>query len=270
MPPHATLSLFLHGGPGLSCIAERDAYSDTLPVHWWDQPRAVVHTPRPFATLVDAALDQLDELRRANGDPVPVVAHSFGANLAYELALRRPDAIASLTLLAPVHDLGGAFVQLAARLAAANATQSERLRDAILTYKNGAPGINAIWALIVAVQSTPDFLSAYWSKAARAAHKRFVELMACEPVFDPAAYEAIFKDFATSPAASSTSACSAPVHIVFGTVDPLARPEHDFAWWRGRFTNAVRHDVDAGHFIQLETPPSTWLGEFLQYPAARS
>lgn len=259
MPPHTTTSLFLHGGPGLSCIAERDAYGDDLPIYWWDQPRAVMHTPRPFATLVSAALDQLDALRRANGGPVPVIAHSFGVNLAYELALRQPNAIASLELLAPVHDLGGAFIQLAARLAAADTTQAERLRDAILTYENGVPSIDATWALIVAVQSTPDFLSAYWSKAAQAPHKRFVELMAREPVFDPAAYEAIFKDFTTGPVASSMSGCSAPVHILFGTVDPLARPEHDFAWWRRRFPNAMRHDVDAGHFIQLETLPATWL-----------
>lgn len=45
-------TLFLHGGPGLHSAVEREWFSDTLPILWWDQP-AVAGNPAPSGTLPD-------------------------------------------------------------------------------------------------------------------------------------------------------------------------------------------------------------------------
>jgi len=57
-------TLFLHGGPGLSAVAERELYGDSLDVHWWDQPHFEVLFVRPYQALLD---DTLQLARRLTG-----------------------------------------------------------------------------------------------------------------------------------------------------------------------------------------------------------
>ncbi|MDS0796272.1 alpha/beta hydrolase, partial [Burkholderia pseudomultivorans] len=109
-------TLFLHGGPGGCAAFERAHFGRSLPIHWWDQPRSVVLYPSPFGALVGAAEAELRLLAQRGGGPVDVVAHAFGATLALGLAARMPDALGRVVLLAPVADVGAAFVRLAMSL----------------------------------------------------------------------------------------------------------------------------------------------------------
>ncbi|MBK4737249.1 alpha/beta fold hydrolase [Noviherbaspirillum pedocola] len=95
--------LFLHGGPGLDAAAERAWFDASIPVDWWDQPR-VATLEHPFRTLCEMAEERLEYWHAANGAPVPVLAHSFGAVIAHALCLRRPDLISQLVLLTPLFD----------------------------------------------------------------------------------------------------------------------------------------------------------------------
>jgi pimeloyl-ACP methyl ester carboxylesterase len=83
-------------------------------VYWWDQPRSVVLFANPFNELVDLAEEEL--LRLADRRRTPVRLHSFGAVLALHLAMRQPEAICTIVLLAPVSHVGNAFARLALSL----------------------------------------------------------------------------------------------------------------------------------------------------------
>lgn len=67
----------------------------------WDAPWTIDANVRALAAL----------LEREAGDPVVVVAHSFGSAVALQLAAAHPGRVASLVLLDPAVGLGGAWMR---------------------------------------------------------------------------------------------------------------------------------------------------------------
>ena len=110
-------TLYLHGGPGLNCVVERAWFGENYPVIWWDQPRLSADTENAYQTTLDAAAEKLAEFHALQGQPVHVYGWSFGARFALDLANRTPEAIDTLTLLAPTLCLETAFERIARYLA---------------------------------------------------------------------------------------------------------------------------------------------------------
>lgn len=169
-------TLFLHGGPGLSSIAERELYGRTLPIHWWDQPRSVVLFSHPFAALVDAAVDEVRTLAELQGQPVDVIAHSFGAHLALHLVTRTPRYVRKLWLIAPVYDLGDAFVRLGTRLLEIAPT-SAPLLAALEEFKASSDHLRFA-RLASQVTSFANFFDLYWSPTADARRRWYRKRLA--------------------------------------------------------------------------------------------
>ncbi|CAD6549783.1 hypothetical protein LMG27952_04914 [Paraburkholderia hiiakae] len=250
-------TLFLHGGPGLSSIAERELYGRTLPIYWWDQPRSVVLFSQPFAALVEAAEDEVRALAEAQGHPVDVIAHSFGAHLALHLVARAPEHIRNLSLLAPVYDLGDAFVRLGTRLLEIVPT-SAPLLAALEEFKASSDHVRFA-RLASQVTSFANFFDLYWSPTADARRRWYLDLVAHQNVVDSRAFEVIVQDFwaAQQPSPPSPSRPES-VQIVFGRQDPLIDLDAERQTWLQFFPWAQYSEVDAGHFVHLEMPAARW------------
>lgn len=248
-------TLFLHGGPGLSAIAERDLYAQTLPIHWWDQPRSAVLFARPFGALVDAAEEEARQLAEVSDQPVDLVAHSFGAHLALRLVQRMPERIGRVWLLAPVHDMGNAFVRLATCLLT-RSPSSHPLLAALEEFK--ADSDYARFARLASqVTSFANFFDLYWSAGAQARRLWYLDLLARHNVIDANAFEVIVRDFWAEPP-SPAPTCAAPVSIVFGREDPLIDLDAERRTWAALFPQAQFSELDTGHFVHLEAPPADW------------
>jgi pimeloyl-ACP methyl ester carboxylesterase len=250
-----TSTLFLHGGPGLSAIAERIAYGNSLPILWWDQPRPATASPQPFRMLIDSAEDQA--LAMAADGQVHLVAHSFGAVLAHRLSLRMPERIASLTLLAPAPDLADVFVRLAAFVTpfledpAPLGMACARLRSAPRDFAAAQEMLDIIFA-------APQFLSAYWSPWAVARQVWYGALMQSQPVFDAGAFTAIAADAWRELGPPAVSTFDGPVDIIYGSADPLVDAAATLPMWQRAFRKVNSRTVRAGHMIQLECAPAEW------------
>lgn len=249
-------SLFLHGGPGLSVIGERRLYGQTLPISWWDQPRSVATASSPFLALIDAASDKAFTV--PEGSRLHLIAHSFGAVLAHRLALRMPEQIASITLLAPTADLADVFIRLAAfmipflddpaPLARASARLESRRRD-----------FTAAREVMDIVFAAPQFLSAYWSPWAKARQEWYGTLMQSDPLFDPDAFFAIAADAWPELGPLAVTAFDGPVDIIYGSADILVDSATTLPTWESAFSNVTSRTVRSGHMIQFECASEEWL-----------
>lgn len=249
-------TLFIHGGPGLSAVVERELYGDSLDVHWWDQPRFEVLFAKPYEALLDDTVSLAKHL--AGHGRVNLLAHSFGARLALEVARRMPTRIGALTLIAPTFDVADGLVRLAERLASGTRIRTRLLGAADRAKRPGA-GFAEVWALVEAICEIPDFLNAYWGPDAQARRRWFFDVIARQPWVDFNTCKVILEDFWSTPVPDTPVAVTGPVTLVFGVHDVLvdaAAAEHV---WRRYFPHATTQLVDAGHFVHLEAPPSVWL-----------
>lgn len=251
-------ALFLHGGPGLCCQAERTLYQSSLPVHWWDQPRSVALLAKPYGDLLEFTMDELQGL--AVDTPVDLFAHSFGAVLALEAASRTPEKIRSLTLLAPVHDVGATFVQVAGALMPSRSPEQMQVlgqaRDRYLAHVGDA---HELLGLGRAIMAHPDFLDAYWAPASHDRRDWFYALMREHPLFDLAVFEAVVRDYLLSARRPPLRVPSElPVRIVLGRFDVAFDGRVELPYWASCFPGARIHTVPTGHMVHLEIASGTW------------
>lgn len=248
--------LFLHGGPGLHAGIERRWFGDTLPVNWWDQPSAKEGDPAPFASLVSAARQELSRMFAAQGAPVPVVAHSFGALVARALARDVPDLIESVTLLAPTRNVFCALQRLAARLpseaiAGAGGSFAEVGHEPRPSRERFVEFIQQL----VAVESLSDH---YWgaeSAGARDRYKRIADELA---PLDTETFLAVAYDSLRDPSGESTPNLKTPARIIVGRQDPLF-DESDICLWQIEFPNLEVDWRDCGHCTHFELEPAQWM-----------
>lgn len=253
-------NLFLHGGPGLCCLAEREHYDTTLLIHWWDQPRGVVMFAHPFAELVEMATDTVSECALQCGQPVGLVAHSFGAQLALHVASRIPEHLYAVTLLAPAFNIVDALTRVG-RCVLERGADAAGLQRALRLLAEQPYNRDCFWSLFDALLATPDFLRVYFSRDADAQYAAFAGLMAREPLFDASALRAILQDFWELRPIDGPIAPGCPVDLVFGKYDLLSDPSEEEAIWLQYFPQARSRHLDAGHFVHLERPPAEWWPE---------
>ncbi|CAB3727934.1 hypothetical protein LMG22037_05323 [Paraburkholderia phenoliruptrix] len=249
-------TLFLHGGPGLSAIAERALYGRALPIYWWDQPRSVVLFANPFAALVDAAQEEFERLARVYSQPVNIVAHSFGAHLALRLAMRLPNRLGKILLLAPVFDIGDAFIRFASRLGLEDQSYGPLL-VALDEFRRSSDGSRFAKA-VAPMAGIANFIDLCWSPGAGERRRWYVDLVTHQPLVDLNAFEVVVKDFwLEAPILMSTTAVDS-VHLVLGKGDPFTDIDSESRIWTAFFPNAVSHVVDSGHFVHLEKAADVW------------
>ena len=245
-------AFFLHGGPGLNAGIERLWFGRELPMRWWDQPN-VAGEADPFDVLVEAAADQLAQI--AADQPVRLIAHSFGGQIAYALARKQPKLIRRITLLGCAVDPASAIVRLCHRAAAVSG--STALTHAISIYEADL-NLETFKAMVIAGATDPAYPSVYFGPGSAAARDRYQSLLPQVAPLDVATFLDVINGFLRPPSLDALPAFCGEVDLVMGRHDPVLSLDADVATWRRVFPQARLVTVEAGHFIQLETEPAVW------------
>ncbi|MTV39584.1 alpha/beta fold hydrolase [Duganella radicis] len=242
--------LFLHGGPAMGAAMERALYPERIDCHWWDQPRPVVGARRPCQDLCDAAEVELRRQAQLHGQPLTLLASSFGAVLATHLSRVAPRLIARIVLLSPVAELEQGLLRVARRVAQLSGQPAPAL-DAALARHDQAPGRESYWAVFHALLSHPALVKQYWLPGSPRADW-FAQMLALPEMFDLAAHMAIADDYQRTPLLPQAVPFRGPVDIILGVADPLFDPVEAAAWWRRCYPQAQVRLAPAAHFPHLE------------------
>ncbi len=152
-PPGAPPLLMLHGFPeyggawdqvaahlpGWHCVApDQRGYGQS-----WAPPEVSAYAARHLVADLVALIDAL-------GAPLPVIAHDWGAAVAYALAMRRPDLVSALIVVNGVHP--GPFQRELARGGAQSAASAyiDWLRDPGAEARLAADGFAGLRRLFAA------------------------------------------------------------------------------------------------------------------------
>ena len=247
--------LFLHGGPGLNAELERRRFGTSLPVHWWDQPHVSAEESAPYDHLVNAALEELHRLSRANGAPIDLLANSFGAHLALELIEQAPAKVGHVSIVGGILDVRTAFVRLGRCVAEKN--QHQDLAAASLRADQSDDS-TSLWGLIECLFSVANLLDFYWSPTATEQRDAMKQLAAEGALLHVPTYQTVLTDFLARNSPRESSEWHGAANVWIGRYDPYASPE-DIEAWQKVFPRASVQFVDAGHFLHLELPRSVWL-----------
>lgn len=251
--------LFLHWGPGSNSAAERAWYGEQLPIHWWDQPSQFSSDATAFSELVDAAEAELKRVSDEASGSVSLVAHSFGGQIATELARRSPDRIASISMVCCATHPPAGFIGFARALAneLGSGEQAELLRSsADAAAQELKP--ETFWPLMNAVTTTPGFFPKYWGSTEKM--QKYLELTG-GPAIEPAAFMALMNAvLMRGPIQQMKGAGEKiPVRCFFGRQDPLINSENETKAWKEIFPTATSTILEGGHFVHLENEPSLWM-----------
>ena len=249
-------TLFLHGGPGFHARVERAWFGDALPIRWWDQPPSLPRDDAPMRALVAAAAGEVRALAAAAGTPVSLVAHSFGGQVARDLADTIPDSIGRIVLLGCAFDPASAYLRFGEALMAAGSGTEELARA--LAAARARLGGDVLLAVVAASFGAPAALRHYFAPRAETVAGRYIAELVAGTVIDFDTLAAVLRDRHGHAPAISPSAFAGPVEFVFGDADPVCAPEADLAaWWRV-FPQVDSRIVASGHMIHVETAPEAW------------
>lgn len=236
---------------------ERRLYADRLPVIWWDQPRQPAATDsRSYEALVVASADRLNEAYGQTGRPVPVLAHSFAAHLVTDLSRAFHRQIASITLLAGSPSMSKAFERMATYLIHSHGVTS--LAASLQAFR-AKSSREALWELIGALASIPNYLDYLWAPTSAGIRDQLRPATAAPDFLDSAVFQSVLNSFLDRSPPALPVEFAGPVTVITGMLDPYADVEADEGAWRKYFPSARLVRLQTGHLPHLESPPAVWL-----------
>ncbi|MRW94606.1 alpha/beta hydrolase [Duganella sp. FT80W] len=244
----------MHGGPALAPVFERARYPEATHIHWWHQPLAKPCAERPYRDLLDAALAELQRVAGEGGQPLTLMASSFGAHLAVHLARQAPQLVKDIVLLAPTYNPEDASLRLARRAFRVHSHDHHagKLAAALSMYEHD-PGRPRFWDVFGALTLLPDVTELYFGPTGGAqAASDFRALIQQPGAFDGPSSVAISDDFAALDHTPVASPFTGPVSVLFGTYDPIIDADKDRTLWETVFPQASFFTVETGHFPLLE------------------
>jgi pimeloyl-ACP methyl ester carboxylesterase len=223
-------------------------------VDWWEQPTVDSGAGSWTEATVAAIRQRIAELADSAGRPIAVVAHSFGALLAQRVLSESADGVRSLCLLAPGVSLVDQYLRVGEHFSA----RSDTVREAVGRLRS-APGLQSLCEVLGSIGALPDWEKAYFSPRNQEAFARFRSLAPDGIPFDFATFSAGAGEVMAEPPSPIASGFSGPVRMVVGSDDILLDGANLMGYWSGVFGQLTVDEVEAGHMIHLELPPSRWL-----------
>lgn len=224
-------------GPGFNSEIEKKKYEGYNAVEFWNQPSS-----EKFDDLVAAACGKATQLAAASGQPITLIAHSFGGQLARKIQELQPQSVKEILLVNSALDPFECFINLAPHLMAEKSA-FDSLRKAEVQEK-----IN----FILGLASSPALNDLYWHSKEK--QNELAPLFAAAPQLSIDVFLKVFPDFlAKNKAAPQPSKWQGKVKIYHSLNDKLLDQRKDVDSWVQVFPQAefVRHS-NSGHYLHLE------------------
>jgi pimeloyl-ACP methyl ester carboxylesterase len=263
-------SLFAHGGPGMNSFAEEAilgplAKEAGLPITFWNEPSRLrpdgwpYDVDHPYLGWLSSLEATSRQLALRHG-PINLIAHSFAAGPALEIARKAPESIGSLTLIAGSFDPWASamkIIQLALsdfRKAGdfSNAGRLERAMTASHVLGDEA----MIEGLLLSLADPVLFDHYYFSSSQMRSALEAIGRRGAQAQVDLVAFENVFRDMhALGLRRCEGHAVETPTMYISGEMErvidfDLERPLHES--YLGRLQ--VSKMADAGHFAHLDQP----------------
>lgn len=252
--------VFLHGGPGLNGNPERHLLVD----HYqragaelvvWDEPSSMRPAGAPFDAvgawqrLCDSA--EAFVAQHARGEPIALLAHSFGAWPAWEIARKRPELLRRVVYVAPgmcpAHDHRNTLSHVRDAFAAAgDEARAARMR-AVLEHWTGVFDANAKRGWQLALEC-PSLFDRYWHDRTRMAE--YLTWLVDAHAVDAASF---FSVSASCPAIPPAGRSAVPATVVWGEHESIVAREKTSAMLRERHSFVTERTLPrAAHYPHIE------------------
>jgi len=252
--------VYLHGGPGMNSFGEEEILRPLFEergasIEFWNEP-PVTSPGGAFRNLTQSVRERLALLKRG-GQPVHVIAHSFGANAACHVLLEEPDLADALTLVAPAlhfrEELSNILNLALDDFRASSPKVALELEELITTSKSfyDKPMRKAV---DLAAQDPNLFNHYFFNKDALARYfgvwgKRGAGL-------DLNAFHEVTQDYGASLDVSASSRrLSLPTTLVSGSHEAVIDGRKELTTCQNLFSNFSAVEFpSSGHFPHLEEP----------------
>ena len=147
-------------GPGLNAYVERKVFTPETPlVDYWDQPET-----DSFETLVESTCDKIQKMAQNRGEPIDLICHSFGGNLAEAALTEIHSLVRSCTFFATGFYFLESFKNLLWALAQSPGTDPhlrEEYKDFLANLEE-LGSKNYFRRVFGEILKDPDFMRLYW------------------------------------------------------------------------------------------------------------
>jgi pimeloyl-ACP methyl ester carboxylesterase len=272
---------FLHGGPGFNSFAEQAMLGPRFgsgghEISFWNEPSALRPDGEPFVPggAFERWLDSAEQFvsRAASGAPVHLIAHSFTAQAAMNIARLKPGWLASLVLVTPAAD---PFVTYCNVLRLAH-EDLERSKPGVASTIAGC--LERSRAVLDAemregmmnVLQDDRLFTHYWADAEQMAASMAARARP-EAQFDLDSFFAVLADFGERGASLlSTAPISVRALVLFGAHDRITRVSEQQRAVRAAMPEARIEVMDGcSHYLHLDQP-GRFFGTVVNWAAAAS
>jgi pimeloyl-ACP methyl ester carboxylesterase len=249
--------LFLHMGPGFHSLIEAQLLARHWPhLEYWNQP--LISEPfAAFKQLVDASKTKVNELYSYTGEPIQLVAHSFGGHIATQILREMPEKIESCDFYSTGYNIPESFYSLLQHLQKDSATEAglKNQIDIFIKSKNGeAPNKSEIWSYLTLISQDPTFFRFYWPTAEL--FQKYISFAANTPATDILTFQNVLNDFLDQHFQIENLKpvkWSGKINFHLGDQDPLLLLDSETKIWKTLYPQAEFNILKtSGHFIHLE------------------
>jgi pimeloyl-ACP methyl ester carboxylesterase len=255
--------LYLHGGPGMNSFSEEEILGPLFKekdqaIHFWNEPSkqrpegGAFRAEKAFSGLVKSAEEKLLSLVESAGEPITLICQSFGVHAGYRLALKYPELIKKIVLVAPAFHVAEAAKNMVgfsiSDFKESQSDKSEKMA-ALLGLSKELFDEPMREAIIISAEN-PIVFTHYWKNSSAMAQyfsiwaKRSAQL-------DVEAYFSVMTEFATLP--DEVGLVTIPTLVVFGKFDSLIDFEKEQNACKNRFAKLESIIFDeSGHFPHLD------------------
>lgn len=249
-------SLFLHMGPGLHAEVEKKLLSKKWShTYFWNQPSIHV-AENAFNQLVNSATQKLTELQTEIGQPIQIIAHSFGGHIANKLIQNNSSKISDCIFFNCGYDIPNGFFRLLKVIAQSSITAPDLKKEINSYLKTKSKSAKEdIWSYIGLISKDPNFNSYYWVDKNK--YNRYIELVSKTSALDMLSFQYILNDFLQNHLnldMIQATNWKGKVEFHFGEKDPLIDLEHEMSIWTKIYPLAkIQTYPESGHFQHLES-----------------
>ena len=227
--PRRPLSLFLHGGPGFNCHAERNTLGPLLHPRvnflWFDllgAGESIAH--RPEAITWQNQIDDIATIvRRFTDRPVNVIGHCLGVQISHDLVEQYRGLIRSLIWYSPVLSIPGVFKGMLRRaidekLLDRKSLSKEQVRAGrrFLITPDRSFGRREVLAVLQMAGEIDGYQKLYWSN--REVMDTYARLMSESP-FKPEIFTAMQSDYFEHRVANVPDCGDIPIRVLWSDDD---------------------------------------------------